>query len=187
MGAGILPTALYKGKIWFLFGKENRFETSAPGFSDFGGGTEIDESQLDTAIREGGEELTGFLGSDAELRQKLAKSGTYTIDIPKTKYRTHLLRMEYDPHLEKYYNNNQQFIQAHLPASIIQESRIFEKEEIRWVCIDDLPQMMPKFRFFFTDIVKQILEQKTEIRAFLRSGKKTKDNNRSKRKTRKRA
>ena len=105
MGAGILPTALYKGKIWFLFGKENQFETSAPGFSDFGGGTEIDELPLDTAIREGGEELTGFLGSDEELRQKLAKSGTYTIDEPKSKYRTYLLRMECDPYLEKYYNN----------------------------------------------------------------------------------
>ena len=191
MGAGILPTALHKGKIWFLFGKENQFEKSAPGFSDFGGGTEMGESPLDTAIREGGEELTGFLGTDAQLRQKLAKSGTYTIDIPKTKYRTHLLRMEYDPHLEKYYNNNQQFIQSHLPASIIRGSRIFEKEEIRWVCIDDIQKMMPKFRFFFTDIAKQILEQKGEIRAFLRSGKKTKtkSNNRSKakRKTRKRA
>lgn len=184
MGAGILPTALHKGKIWFLFGKENRFDKSAPGFSDFGGGTEIDESQLDTAIREGGEELTGFLGTDAELRQKMAKLGTYTIDNS-INYRTHLLRMEYDPHLEKYYNNNQQFIQSHLPASVIRGSRIFEKEEIRWVCINDLPQMMPKFRFFFTDIAKQILEQKGEIRAFLRSGEKTKtkNKNRSKAKT----
>ena len=184
MGAGILPTALHKGKIWFLFGKENQF---MPGFSDFGGGTEMGESPLDTAIREGGEELTGFLGSDEELRQKLAKSGTYTIEEPKTKYRTHLLRMEYDPHLEKYYNNNQQFIQSHLPASVIRGSRIFEKEEIRWVCIDDIPKMMPKFRYFFTDIAKQILEQKGEIRAFLRSGKKTKtkSKNRSKSKSNK--
>lgn len=174
MGAGILPTALYKGKIWFLFGKENRFEKSAPGFSDFGGGTEIDELPLDTAIREGGEELTGFLGSDEELRQKLTKSGTYTIDEPKSKYRTHLLRMEYDPHLEKYYNNNQQFIQSHLPASIIRGSRIFEKAEIRWTCIDEIPKMMPKFRHFFASTARQILEQKAEIRAFLRKSSKTK-------------
>ena len=78
MGAGILPTALYKGKLWFLFGKENQYETSAPGFSDFGGGTEKDESLLETAIREGGEELTGFLGSDTQLRSLLRRS--YIID-----------------------------------------------------------------------------------------------------------
>ena len=169
-----------------MFGKENRF---MPGFSDFGGGSEIGESQLDTAIRECGEELTGFMGTDTQLRQKLAKSGTYTIDCPKTKYRTHLLRMEYDPYLEKYYNNNQKFIQSHLPASVIRESKIFEKEEIRWTCIDDIPKMMPKFRFFFTDIMKHILEHETEIRAFLRKKKEKKSKKRGKiinRNTRKR-
>ena len=77
MGAGILPTTIYKGKLYFLFGKENKYEQTAPGFSDFGGGTDNNESYLETAIREAGEELTGFLGSDEQIRNMLTQNGTY--------------------------------------------------------------------------------------------------------------
>ena len=110
MGAGILPTTIRNGKIWFLFGKENKFEKSAPGFSDFGGGKDNNETPLETAIREGGEELTGFLGTDEQLKKQLKAHGTYNIDFAENKYRTHIFPMKYDPYLEKYYNNNQKFI-----------------------------------------------------------------------------
>ena len=80
MGAGILPTTLHNGKLYFLFGKEGKYEDSAPGFSDFGGGTDNNESYLETAIREAGEEFTGFLGNDAEVRKMLCKHGTYNIE-----------------------------------------------------------------------------------------------------------
>ena len=80
MGAGILPTTIYNNKIYFLFGKENKYEDSAEGFSDFGGGTDNTESYLSTAIREGGEELTGFLGSSSDIKKILKKHGTYNID-----------------------------------------------------------------------------------------------------------
>ena len=66
MGAGILPTTIHNNKLFFLFGKENKYEDSAPGFSDFGGGTDNNETYFETAIREAGEELTGFLGNDNE-------------------------------------------------------------------------------------------------------------------------
>ena len=46
MGAGILPTTIHDNKLFFLFGKENRFEDSAPGFSDFGGGTDDNETYM---------------------------------------------------------------------------------------------------------------------------------------------
>ena len=52
MGAGILPTTIHNGKLYFLFGKESKYEDSAPGFSDFGGGTDNSESFLETAVRE---------------------------------------------------------------------------------------------------------------------------------------
>ena len=78
MGAGILPTAIHNNKLYFLFGKENKYEESAPGFSDFGGGSDNNESYLKTAIREAGEELTGYLGSDDDVRKLLRK--TYVID-----------------------------------------------------------------------------------------------------------
>jgi 8-oxo-dGTP pyrophosphatase MutT (NUDIX family) len=163
MGAGILPTTIRNGKIYFLFGKENKYEKSAPGFSDFGGGGENGETQLETAIREGGEELTGFLGTDEQLRKMLKSKRTYTIDIQNGKYRTHIFYMKYDPYLEKYYNNNQKFIQSHLDPNVIQTSKIFEKSEIKWVCIDDLEKMRPKFRHFFTPIIEEILKNKDAI------------------------
>ena len=63
MGGGALPIALNKKnkKVYFLFGKENEYlNKDSPGFSDFGGGEKAGESALDTALREGCEELNGF-------------------------------------------------------------------------------------------------------------------------------
>jgi len=167
--SGVLPTTIRNGKLYFLFGKENKFEKSAPGFSDFGGGGEKGETQLDTAIREGGEELTGFLGTDDQLRKMLTANGTVTIDLKNGAYRTHIFYMKYDPYLEKYYNNNQKFIQRRLDPNVIKTSKIFEKAEIRWICIDDLEKMRPKFRHFFVPIVDQILSKKDAIETLIKS------------------
>jgi len=170
MGAGILPTTMLNGKLHFLFGKENKHEDSAPGFSDFGGGTDNKETFLQTAVREGGEELTGFLGSGNVVKKMLSKHGTYNIDYKSNQndtYRMHIFPMEYNPFLELYYNNNQKFIQAHLDPSIIKQTKIFEKEEIRWICVDDLDKMKPEFRFYFVNIVEMLIKQQQEIENFI--------------------
>jgi ADP-ribose pyrophosphatase YjhB (NUDIX family) len=170
MGAGILPATIHKGKLYFLFGKENKYEDSAPGFSDFGGGTDNNESLFDTAIREAGEELTGFLGNDNDIKKMLKKYGTYNIDH-KTNghslYRMHIFPMEYDELLPFYYNNNQKFLQKRLDPNIIKKTKIFEKEEIRWVSIDEMKKMRGKFRFYFENIVDIMIAQKEEIRMFI--------------------
>lgn len=171
MGAGILPTALYKGKLYFLFGKENKYEDSAPGFSDFGGGTDNSETYIQTAIREAGEELTGFLGSDKDIKKMLQKHGTYNIDYKSgnhSTYRMHIFPMVYDALLPFYYNNNQRFLQKRLDPKIIQNSKIFEKEEIRWVCVDDLTKMRSQFRYYFQNIVDMILREKKQINSFIK-------------------
>jgi hypothetical protein len=102
MGAGILPTTIHNNKLYFLFGKENKYEDSASGFSDFGGGTDNKETFLQTAIREGTEELTGFLGSTNDLRNMLKKYGTYNIDYKSegySTYRSHLFPYNYNEYL----------------------------------------------------------------------------------------
>jgi len=170
MGAGILPTTIHDSKLYFLFGKENKYETSAPGFSDFGGGTDNSESFLDTAIREAGEELTGFLGSDADVKKMLKKHGTYNIDYSQnghSVYRMHIVPFAYDNMLPFYYNNNQTFLQTHLDADVIKNSKIFEKAEIRWVCIDELTKMRPQFRSYFRNMVDRICSEKDKIRLFI--------------------
>jgi len=175
MGAGILPTTIHNNKLYFLFGKENQYEDSAPGFSDFGGGTDNSESFFETAIREAGEELTGFLGNDADIRKLLRKHGTYNIDYKtdghKT-YRMHIFPFKYDELLPFYYNNNQRFLQKRLDSKIIKSTKIFEKAEIRWICVDDLKRMRPQFRSYFQNIIDMILAQKEGIRAFINRGKK---------------
>ena len=76
--------------------------------------------------------------------------------------------------LTKYYNNNQRFIQSHLDADIIKKTKIFEKAEIRWVCVDDLLKMKSQYRHFFVPTIEIIVEQQEEIRKFLRSCQQTK-------------
>lgn len=177
MGAGILPTTIHNNKLYFLFGKENQYEKSAPGFSDFGGGTDNSESFLETAIREAGEELTGFLGNNNDIRKLLRKYGTYNIDHKtdghKT-YRMHIFPFNYDEHLPFYYNNNQRFLQKSLDPNVIKSTKIFEKAEIRWICVDDLKKMRSQFRHYFQNIVDMIINQKDSIRKFIeKSGKKS--------------
>ena len=171
MGAGILPTTIHNGKLYFLFGKENKYEDSAPGFSDFGGGTDNNETFLNTAIREAGEELTGFLGNDKDIK-KLLSRGTYNIDYNSNNnkhstYRMHIFPYEYNVMLPFFYNNNQRFLQKHLSPKIFKTTKIFEKAEIRCICIDDLKIMRPKFRSYFRNIIDIIIEKKSEIKYFI--------------------
>ena len=168
MGAGALPTAIHNGKLYFLFGKENKYEKSAPGYADFGGGADNNETLFKTAVREAGEELTGFLGSDQEVRRLLTKNGTYNIDYTQSghkPYRTHIFPYKYDEMLPYYYNNNQRFLQTHLSPVVIKTTKIFEKQEIKWVCVDDLKKMRPQFRNYFRNIVDAIIDQHDDIKS----------------------
>jgi len=186
MGAGILPTTIYNNKIYFLFGKENKYESSAPGFSDFGGGTDNKESFFETAVREAGEELTGFLGSDEDVKKLLNKYGTYNIDYNQndghSTYRMHIFPMNYDPLLPFYYNNNQKFLQKRLDPNIIKNSKIFEKEEIKWICIDDIIKLRSSFRSYFQNIIDIIYHEKAKITKFITKKLKPKNKTIKKRK-----
>lgn len=172
MGAGILPTCIHKNKLYFLFGKEHDY-CDTPGWSDFGGGTDDNETYIQTAIREGGEELTGFLGSDADLSKMLKRNDTFNIDYKSnghSTYRMHIFKMNYDEALPYYYNNNQRFLQKRLDPAIIKRTKIFEKAQIRWICIDELPVMRKEFRSYFQDIVGMICDKKSDIFRFINKG-----------------
>ena len=53
VAGSILPIAIYKNQLYFLFGKENPLEDSAKGWSDFGGKMEPGETPYKAAMREG--------------------------------------------------------------------------------------------------------------------------------------
>lgn len=167
MGAGILPTTIHNNKLYFLFGKENKF-ADTPGWAEFGGGSEDKETPLKTAIREGTEEMTGFLGSEIDLERKIKKTGTFNIDW--NTYRTHILPMEYDEYLPFYYNNNQRFLQMKLDPKIIEKSKIFEKAEISWFSIDEIKKHKVPFRSYYYNIADLIIKNELAINEFV-SGK----------------
>jgi 8-oxo-dGTP pyrophosphatase MutT (NUDIX family) len=173
MGAGILPATILNNELYFLFGKENHFETSAPGFSDFGGGTEPGESYFETAVREGSEELTGFLGNDKEIKKMLKRTGTYNIEhkTPNVKkiYSMFIFPLEYDPKLVYYYNNNQRFLQNRLEPEVIKTTKIFEKAEIRWISVREMVQKKTIFRPFFINMIERLDNEKENIKKFIES------------------
>ena len=180
MGGSILPVTSYKNKIYFLFGKERNIDEN-PGWSDFGGGTDKGETFIQTAVREGGEELTGFLGTGNDLKKMLRKYGTYNIDYKSqgySTYRCHIFPMEYDPMLPHYYNNNQQFLQKHLDAKIIKNTKIFEKTQIKWFSFDDIKKHHNEFRSFYKNIIDLIIDNRLAIEKFIRT-----KNNKSKKYT----
>jgi 8-oxo-dGTP pyrophosphatase MutT (NUDIX family) len=193
MGASLLPVTIHNGKIYFLFGKERDIDEN-PGYSDFGGGTEKGESFMQTAIREGGEELTGFLGNSKEIKRLVNKYGTYNIDYKSngfSTYRCHIFPMEYDNLLPFYYNNNQRFLQKRLDPKIIRDTKIFEKTEIKWFSFEEMKKRHNEFRSFYKNIVHLILGNKSGIEKFAidklkhKRTKLTKKNKKIMRKTRK--
>jgi hypothetical protein len=181
MGGSILPATIHNGQIYFLFGKERDIDEN-PGWSDFGGGTDKGETFIQTAIREGGEELTGFLGNDSDIRQMLHKYGTYIINY-KSKgydtYRCHIFPMEYDHLLPHYYNNNQQFLQKRLDPKIIRDTKIFEKTQIKWFSFNDMKHQRNNFRSFYKNIVDLLWENKTQIEGFIHRHLKEQQTNKS--------
>jgi 8-oxo-dGTP pyrophosphatase MutT (NUDIX family) len=171
MGGSILPVTIHNNNIYFLFGKERDIDEN-PGWSDFGGGTEKGESFMSTAIREGSEELTGFLGSPEDIKHLLEKYGTYHIDFkPKgyPTYRCHIFPMKYDDMLVYYYNNNQKFLQQKLEPRIIRDTKIFEKTQIKWFSFNDIKKMHKEFRSFYQKIIDLILENQKSIEMFTKS------------------
>lgn len=168
MGASILPITVHNGKVLLLFGKERDIDSN-PGWSDFGGGTDKGETFMETAIREGSEELTGFIGSSADIRKLLNKYGTVNVEFQSNgynPYRCHMFPMAYDEKLPFYYNNNQRFLQTRLDKAVIRDTKIFEKTQIQWFDINELGRRRSEFRDFYRNIIDLILDKKTEIIAF---------------------
>jgi hypothetical protein len=189
-GSSILPVALNNNKLFFLFGKENSMEQSTPGLSDFGGGIESGETPFETAVREGSEELTGFLGSPSQIRKHIKNTGgTYAFTHTNAKnsaqnYTVHVVRHNYDPNLPKYYNNNHRFLWNKMNRKFLSSTKLFEKIEIGWISEDDLKKRMPDYRPFYREVVETLLQILDQIRSFIKQPKSKTANIRKPRKPR---
>ena len=110
-------------------------------------------------------ERESFLGARNFLK-KNAEEYKFNIDNGE-RYRMHIFYLKYDPQLPHYYNNNQRFLQKNLDPTILETSKIFEKEEIRWISVNEMMKMRSKFRNYFQEIVDEIYKNENEIISFL--------------------
>ena len=168
VAGSILPVALNeKGELCFLFGKENPMEDSAKGYSDFGGRLEKNETPYEGALREGSEELTGFLGDKKQLRKLIKKNGGY-YPIKIDTYHIHIFHLNYDEHLPVYYNNNHKFLWNKMDKNLLNNSKLFEKIQIEWFSISDMMSRKKEFRNFYQSFLDVITEHQDKIKVFLR-------------------
>jgi 8-oxo-dGTP pyrophosphatase MutT (NUDIX family) len=168
VAGSILPVTIYKNKLYFLFGKENSMEDSAKGWSDFGGGVENGETPYETALREGGEELTGFLGDGKTLKQHIKKHGGIHKLVWET-YNVHMIFYQYDENLPKYYNQNHRFLWERMDKNVLNKSKLFEKIEIGWFSVEDMKKRHSEFREFYRNVVDLILKDLENIRRFIKN------------------
>ena len=171
-GSSVLPVTIHNGKLLFLFGKENPNEMSAKGFSDFGGGVEKGEGIYETALREGGEELTGFLGDAEDLRKHISRNGG-VYKISHNDYHCHLFYIPYDHNLVTYYNSNHRFLWERMDKKVLGKTKLFENIEIQWFGKKDIVKRVREFRSFYQDIAIKITLEEKNILKFLQKRKKT--------------
>ena len=169
VGSSILPACVHKGKLYFLFGKENSL-ADTPGWSDFGGGVDPGESIYDTALREGGEELTGFLGGETELRSLIKRSGGVYKIVPGSEgssYNIHIFNLPYSPDLPKLYNANHDFLWKRMEKKFLNDTKLFEKIEIQWFSLSDMKKKRNQFRSFYREFVDLLIKDQAKIKKFL--------------------
>jgi 8-oxo-dGTP pyrophosphatase MutT (NUDIX family) len=171
VAASLLPFSFCHGELVFLFGKQNNLKESAPfGFSDFGGGVESGEKLFECALREGSEELSGFLGDAQALKTHIRKhGGTFHIvhaPTPNAAYHVYLFYLPYDAHLVSHFNQNHEFLWKRMDKKMLNDSKCFEKIEIDWFTEKDILARKKQFRFFYKDILDHILAKKEAIASF---------------------
>jgi transcription termination factor NusB len=174
MGGGALPVAYNKKnkKVYLLFGKENEYlNKDSPGWSDFGGGEKPGESALDTALREGCEELNGFFGCEGDIK-RLVKDNLVK-SLNHERYTTFLFQIDYDENLPVYFNNNYKFLKSHVNNLVRHSTNgLFEKSDIKWMTFDDLRKERGTFRSYYRNVVDVILENEEDITSKLLQNKK---------------
>ena len=155
MGGGVLPVAIYKGKLYFLFSREYINSKDDGGlWSDFGGSKDNDETYFETALREGYEESDKIIGSKNDIK-KLMKNSLQQITI--NGYRTYVVLINYDKDLPKKFRNKFLYIKENKPHLLCKKG-LYEKDMIKWYSYEDIKKNFNKFRPFYKNIVRTILK-----------------------------
>ncbi len=162
MGGGILPVAVHDNEVYLLFGKENELDDTQ-GWADFGGGKNKNESVIQTAVREGCEELNGFLGLESTIRENYERDKIMSV-FHET-YTTYMYKVDYDKNLPKYFRGNYLFLSTRLPhIKGNLKNGLLEKSHIKWYTFEELRREKVKFRPFYQAIVEKIIRKEDEVK-----------------------
>lgn len=155
-GAGLLPFARHEGFIYLFLGRENmEGGHSASGkWSDFGGSKEGDESELETALREGEEELNGLFGNREILSKLIEKTNV----IIKTKtFYTYLMEVKYDINKIDELKIKYEYALQHTPKMVFEHNGLYEKDRGIWLKLDDVADFRPNLRRWYHPIMNKII------------------------------
>ena len=156
MGGGILPIALHKNKIYYLFAREVSDKNKDIGmWSDFGGAKEKNETYYETAIREGWEESGGFLGDMKDIKE-LVDNNLFYITI--NGYRTYIILTEYDEELPKIFREDYKKVKYEYPDRIAKNG-LYEKDKLKWIEHKKLLKNINIFRPWYRRIVKVLSKE----------------------------
>jgi len=160
--AGILPyTQDPEGTPYFLFGRERINNNPACDdrglWSDFGGSLDKGETLKHCAIREGSEELCGFLS------KSFIKDNIFGQQSIKT-YTTFFVHLDYKKHvlLPDYLNAHYEFMSRHRQIKpLIKDpgNGLYEKDEFVWFSLDDMRKKREEFRPFYREMLDLIIEE----------------------------
>lgn len=156
MGAGILPIAEHNGYEYLLFSREYEKQKGKVDWRDFGGTPEKNETIKETAIREGWEESAGFLGSKNKIKS-LIKNKLVKKVITKT-YTIYVVRIKYDEELPKKFRENFKKMYKKDKSKICKNG-FYEKDMLKWIRLDKLPNHRYLFLPWYKKIVKQIYQK----------------------------
>jgi len=160
MGAGVLPVAIYKGTLFLLLGQERNNNL----WCDFGGGQHKGEKPYKTAIREGTEELNGFLGDENDFETTV--NNNFILSITFDRYTSYIFRTNYDKKLPQYFTNVNNFAEFHLKDKIdTKYNGLFEKKQIQWFPLSKFKE--DKSRAMFREHYKPVLDSVLKNEQFI--------------------
>lgn len=157
MGGGILPAAYHRGQWHFLFSRETKdvHGRASGSWSDFGGARENEETNYQTAVREGWEESSGILGTKKQVK-RLVKD--HLLGKVETRYyTTYVVRVAYDSALPARFSRQYREIKRENPELIQQHNGLYEKDRVRWIQRDRIRKSRSSFRPWYRSILDIII------------------------------
>lgn len=156
MGGGILPIAKKDNEYFVLLSRESVDINwkDAGKWSDFGGSKEKNETEYETAIREGAEETCGLFGTQQNIKYLI---DNFTQDVIKlNKYSTYLIKVNYNSMIPYRFNKNYRNALKKTPKLVYENNGLYEKDKVRWVSVNDLKSFSKYSRYWFKPVLMQI-------------------------------